>query len=157
MPANDSKYELSNEGIDKYFRSFGADYGGTVPKDRLPVVSNKFIIVNFDNHTGGGTHWALLYNCDPEQVVYFDSYGEPPPTSVQRWMDKTKKPQLINQQEIQALGSPWCGQYCIACAHCLHEGVSFKNFLSLFSLKPSQNDKNIARWAKQLHNQLEAS
>ena len=35
-------------------------------------------IINLDDQTGPGTHW-VCYVISPRNVIYFDSYGLPPP------------------------------------------------------------------------------
>lgn len=151
---SNDRYELSNEDLDKAFSDYPS-YGGCFPKDTLPKPTNKFYVINLDNHTGGGTHWVLLYNCHPTDVVYFDSYGEPPPEQVMTWMHKSGKSHVqMNQQEIQSLGTPWCGYYCMAAAEHLQSGETLQQFVDLFDLNPTVNDKRIAPQAKQVFKQL---
>ena len=41
-------------------------------------------IINLDNSDGPGTHW-VAYVIDPRGIVYFDSYGLPPPREFMRY------------------------------------------------------------------------
>ena len=38
-------------------------------------------IVNLDSVEGAGTHW-VAYNACPDWLLYFDSYGLPPPAEL---------------------------------------------------------------------------
>ncbi len=140
---------LSNIQIDQFCASL-PHYGGCFAKDQMPKkMEDLFYIINMQDSTGGGTHWVLLYNCNPHAVVYFDSYGQPPPKSIQAYMDRTHKFQQVNQQEIQQLNSDWCGYYCIVVARGLLQGAPFSGIISRgFSTNPNVNDKDISQWVK---------
>ena len=138
---------LSNIQIDRIARSIPG-YGGCYAKDQIPrSAAPRWYIVNMQNHTGGGTHWVLLYNCRPSSVIYFDSYGEVPPTEVQRFMDRTRKRQYINQEEVQQLNSDWCGWYCLTVAKQLVAGKSLAAVVHSFSTNPDVNDAAMLRSA----------
>lgn len=61
-----------------------------------------------------GTHWTALANRPRDNyVMYFDSFGLPPPTEVLRYLRKSGKRVLGTTNEIQGFKSKNCGWYCI--------------------------------------------
>jgi hypothetical protein len=143
-----SEGELSNFQIDNICKLMSG-YGGCISKDQLPSnITNKFYVVNMQNHSGGGTHWVLLYNCKQNLIIYFDSYGEPPPRQIQTYMNQTGKQQQISQEEIQQLNSAWCGEYFIEVAQKLNAGQQLSTIIKDFSTNPDVNDSNMKREAR---------
>lgn len=138
--------ELSNDDIDRCFAG-DSDYGGCFSKDRLPKsLGSKFYVVNMqDEEKGNGTHWTMVYDCKPSEVIYMDSMGEVPPQSVKKLMNKTRKKQLINRFQLQPMGSSSCGWWCIAVAKALEKGVPMEDFILHFDMHdPEKNDKTLA-------------
>lgn len=86
-------------------------FGGCFSRDDLPSpLQDKYYIVNLDSKTGPGSHWVLLDNRRPDQCIYIDSYGQPPPELVAKAMQATGKSDLFyNDADVQALGSQCCG------------------------------------------------
>lgn len=126
--------ELSNDQIDNHFKGDAA-YGGCYAKDEMPRnLAGKFVILNMQNSDDGqGTHWVLLYNCKPKQVIYFDSMGEVPPVKVKEFMNRTGKKQVFNKYQLQPLNSTSCGWWDIAAATAFQHGQSLSQFVSHFS------------------------
>jgi hypothetical protein len=133
--------ELSNHQIDGVFKS-NPRYAGCVSKDHLPHdLDSKFVIVNLEDSTkGDGTHWVLLYNCDPGSVKYFDPVGEVPPVVIARYMNTTHKKSSINKTDLQPLGTSSCGWWCIFAAKMFLAGQSLPQVLSHFSSNPHANN-----------------
>lgn len=101
-------------------------------------------------------HWVALYNRLPDKVIYFDSYGEPPPEQVMTWIRKTGKKHLImSRQQIQALDSPWCGYYCLTFIHSMQHGQGLTKFIRQFSDNPTINDRKMAIEAKKIFHMLQ--
>lgn len=136
--------ELSNVDIDQMASSLRG-YGGCMSKDELPrSLGRKFYVVNMqDSNKGGGTHWVLTDNRG-KQVIYFDSMGEVPPTSIKSRMKATGKKQVINNIELQPMGSVTCGWWCLAAAKALQH-MSLSDFVREFSPQDFKaNDKQLA-------------
>lgn len=135
--------ELSNIQIDKKCQN-NPNYGGCYSKDQLPKpLSNKFYVVNMQDHNAGnGTHWVLLFNCKPNIVIYFDSMGEgTPPTQIAKAMKSTGKKPQYNTTEMQTLGSSSCGWWCLACAkYLLQPNSTLPKFIQHFSIVPAENE-----------------
>jgi hypothetical protein len=147
LPKGKGMPELSNVQIDEYFHS-NPDYAGCFAKDELPMdMGNKFAILNMQNsRDGGGTHWVLLYNVDPKQVVYFDSMGEVPPVKIKQFMNRTGKKQVVNKLQLQPLKSSSCGWWDIAAAVAFEKGQSLSQFVSHFSQHDIEgNDSDLHR------------
>jgi len=70
-------------------------------------------------------------------------------------MDQTGKPhKAVSIKEVQGLGTPWCGYYCIDVASRLSAGETFTHILHSYSNQPKQNDKAMGVRAKQLYSQM---
>ncbi len=83
-----------------------------------------------------GTHWVAVYN-DPEYkyAEYFDSYGMPPPTKVQSYLETSGKPILFSTMQIQRLGTNECGYLCIKYIQSRTTGIQPYNILYNKKLK----------------------
>lgn len=100
----------------------------------LKIKSIECSIVNLDDSDGPGTHWVAYYN-HPRlpYVLYFDSYGMPPPNQLAAYLLKAGKPLKYNSTQYQVTDSNACGYYCIFLLNQLHEGkpvydVLYKQF-----------------------------
>jgi hypothetical protein len=118
-------------------------FGGSFSKDMLPFPPQpKFYILNLDKSTGPGTHWVLLYNVRPSHVIYFDSFGMPPPRIVNKYMNQTGKRIVINKVNLQNIKSNCCGWYCLYVATNLRASPreSLQSILRAFTCKTNNND-----------------
>ncbi len=78
-------------------------------------------IINLADHTMQGTHWISLYLDSNKDTAYFDSFGQPMPTEVLKFIKRFGAKHIwVNKKEIQSYDSGWCGIYCLmfirACA-----------------------------------------
>ena len=48
-------------------------------------------IVNLDSAEGAGTHW-VAYDARPDRLLYFDSYGLPPPAELIHYLRARGRP-----------------------------------------------------------------
>lgn len=60
--------------------------------------------------TGGGTHWTCFQVVN-DHVIYFDSFGLPPPPEIRQFCMSKKI--YIFPHQIQEIKSDACGYYCI--------------------------------------------
>jgi activator of 2-hydroxyglutaryl-CoA dehydratase len=107
-------------------------YLSSYSKSNLPSqqkAKGKWFIVNLDSGPPG-THWVLVYNCEPELCSYFDSYGVEPPTEVKKFMIDTNKECEYNDLQLQALGSTQCGWWCMYVASQMEKGQSLVNIVA---------------------------
>lgn len=142
---------LSNDDLDSIFRSCinkynGYTYCGCYPKNKIPrmVGDNWFCIVNMsDDKSHGkelpGTHWMAMGRIRGTPF-YFDSYGVIPPTEIESYFPD-KENMVWSHKEIQELGTPNCGFFCVAACLwlCRKNGESceeaLKSFLDQFDHK----------------------
>jgi hypothetical protein len=98
--------ELSNVDIDRYFKG-DPNYSPAISKNQISTnLDGKFTVVNMqDSDKGGGTHWVLLYDVRPDEVIWFDSMGQVPPRKAAAFMKQTGKTRIYNPLELQAMGS----------------------------------------------------
>jgi hypothetical protein len=95
-------------------------------KDELPnkLKFNVGYIINLQNSEdeegkqNEGSHWtALQVNKYPSgliEPIYFDPYGQPPPESVKKFVEKCGKHLPYTDKDVQSLLAGVCGYYCAA-------------------------------------------
>ncbi len=120
-------------------------FGGVYARNTLRSIScehNKFYIVNLNEQHESGSHWLAIVNFD--RCYYFDSYAAPPPIEIEKFVSDTKEV-VVNHFRLQALGSIWCGYYCIYVINKICEGKSFYDILLEFDPNDYEsNDRTIA-------------
>ena len=69
----------SNVQIDQYL-SGHPGYRGAFPADSLPpnISPGDSLVVNYDNHNDGGSHWVAMRFPPDAPAEYFDSFGFAP-------------------------------------------------------------------------------
>ena len=120
-------------------------YGGKYSRDNLPVLKNKFYIVNLDDKHGEGTHWILIYNVKDKDCIYFDSFGIDPPEEVLKRMRDTKKRVLMNEFRIQDINSFMCGYFCNYVIKHLKNGRPYHEILLDFSSNDFKKNDEIMK------------
>jgi len=90
-------------------------FGGVFARDRASITKKKeknvAFIVNTDPSTKSGEHWVAFY-FTPEEVFYFDSYGNPPQHKRFATLMKKRKKASFFHQRLQGSGET-CGEYCL--------------------------------------------
>ena len=89
---------------------------GTFNRDTLPkqIKDTENAIINMDNEVGLGTHWIAFFNASKfKHVLYFDSFGLPPPKEVEKYLRTSGKKIMLSSAQIQSNKSILCGYYCI--------------------------------------------
>lgn len=99
-------------------------------KDNFKILKNGFYICNLDKKTGSGTHWTAFYAID-DYILYFDSFGLPPPKEIVKFCKK--KTIIYNSQQIQDINSDACGYYCILFIKYFNDNI--KNIKYIISKK----------------------
>ncbi len=117
---------LSDKDLWSLSKKMNVPLEQVVFKDELkkPLKYNKSYIINMedakskDGKKNAGTHWVCFqvnqYNNGKKEGIYFDSYGVPPPTSVQKFVGGHIP---HNERDIQSLMNSACGWYCMAFLH----------------------------------------
>lgn len=81
---------------------------------KLNPVPNCYII-NMANSDTHGSHWVALYLESPARAAYFDSFGEPNPVEITKFVNRFGCSDIIySKKEIQNINSGWCGQFSLA-------------------------------------------
>lgn len=125
------------------------------PSDHLPDEIHKYpscFIVNVDSSAEPGSHWVAFYLSRPNQVEFFDSYGNDPtfykgPISE---FTSTYKNVKYNPMVLQSNVTAVCGQYCVYYLYCRCRGKSLKNIVSSFVTKHLCNDERVYNFARRL-------
>jgi len=113
-----------------------SNFRGVFLRDTLPNYPNKVEmgILNLDSVYNNGTHWTLYYK-NNEKCFYFDSFGHRPPKEL---MDYVKNKVWYSTDQLQELGTKYCGQLCVILAEILNKS---KNFIkSVYELKEILNE-----------------
>ena len=140
---------LSNFEIENICNDLKLNCIGVFSKDRLPAdkkVGTYF--VNMESYNDGdGTHWVCFRLFPNRKVIYFDSFGMPPPQEILDWTHSFK-PIATNNRQIQDVKSSLCGWFCICLDYFFTYDIcsnnvfdEFENFLSIWSPDTKKNDK----------------
>jgi len=142
-------YTTDQDLIDQC-RRYGIHLNGVFSKDRLPKTYHDggYIINLQDHNEGHGTHWTAFWiekgKSGKVECAYYDSFGAPPPTSVQHYLHRFGRIPY-NTLDIQNVNSGVCGYYVF---HWLlwmsrHGGTSLENrfnsYLRLWDENPEKN------------------
>lgn len=127
---------LTNFQIDDYYKN-ESRYEGCFSTDQLRKLygQRKFYILNLDSSKGPGTHFVLLYMCDKDVGIFYDSFGLPPDERILRYMKHYRKHNVRNLGEVQDPDSEACGWYAIMIADMLLKGKSFVDTVALFDTR----------------------
>lgn len=121
---------------------------GVFASDQLPRRMTHFpacFVSNVDKSTQPGSHWIAFYLPSPDEVEFFDSYGNEPlffrgsiSDYVSHFSHVTSNP-LTLQSPVTAV----CGQFCIFYVYYRCRGKSLKSFLSQFVSENICNDHRV--------------
>ena len=101
---------LSHLG-ERFRGAHAADYAGPPLERGQGIVFNIDKLVRDDGTAGSGTHWVSAVR-GAKDVVYFDSFGAPPPASILAWLSEGgTRPVHGSETRLQDLRSNACGYY----------------------------------------------
>ena len=132
--------------MQKYYQNehrFNAVYS----RDNLPKIKYGAYVINLDEYSDIGTHWAALY-VNNNDVTYFDSFGvEHIPKEIKTFINRSLsivlRPPLhvtTNIFRIQAYDSIMCRYFCIGFINFMLAGKTLTEYSNLFS--PNNYEKN---------------
>jgi hypothetical protein len=129
-------------------------YVGTFPSDTLETLQVKkypsCYIINSDKSGEPGEHWLCVYVDAPQSVIFFDSYA----LNLSRYkdihrfvhrlsgdLDSAQRGTIysLSGAPLQSDTSDVCGHWCIVFADLLSSGLTFEDFLKIFSSKSEQH------------------
>lgn len=132
-------------------------FKGVYAADQLPSASYKekeCYVVNTDPSYERGAHWLAIF-FDHSGGEFFDSYGYPPVTYNDSFMDFMEGSGLkwsYNKKRLQGTFSTVCGQYCVYYLVKRCNGKPMKTIVNAFGNAFDQNDKRVNRWFNHNYN-----
>ena len=131
-------HHLTNFKIQKYYQNEHR-FNGVYSRDNLPEIKDETYLINLDEYSDIGTHWAALYVSGANDVTYFDSLGVENNPKERRTFIGNKNIKT-NIFRIQAYDSIMCGYFCIGFIDFMLAGKTLTEFTNLFS--PNNFKKN---------------
>lgn len=136
--------------IDKALARFPG-FLGTFPIDKIPkkIKPGQGLVANFETQEQGGSHWVCCYYFKhPRNLVYFDSFGFPPPKRILKMLKRSAPCSYFSLPDFQEYHSNECGMFCIDfLAHAFTgetpTGVLRRNFIMHPSHKNEVSAKKI--------------
>lgn len=127
---------------DAYTRKYFLD---VFPSDHLPSEIQRYpacFVANDDASTDPGSHWVAFYVSGPNEVEFFDSYGNEPSFYAKTLSDFASRFSILtyNPLTLQSNISAVCGQYCIYYLYSRCRGRSLGDILSSFVTNNVCND-----------------
>ena len=126
-------------------------FKGVFSSDTIPYFNNseKFsLIVNLSKHNEIGTHFIGIFY-DKKYIYYFDSYGLPcliPQIKV--FLNSFQCEVYYNKRSIQSIESSLCGIFCLNFIYLLEKGMSFEEYIHLFTENTKHNDVLVLCYTK---------
>jgi hypothetical protein len=142
-----SDYTTTSPQLEEYAETLKLPLLGVISKDQLQgkIMIGSYIINLEDSDAGNGTHWVLL-KVMPQGIIYFDSFGLPPPKPVRQYIGKHKL--ASSNRQIQNVDGTTCGLFCLGCDHYLTHNLKrkdiyerFDDWLNMFKVNTKENDK----------------
>ena len=110
---------------------------GVKMRDEIPFTqpkTNECGILNLNTHWQSGSHWTCWYKRGKDRY-YFDSFGEPPPTELLRYLktpielDEDLPAIKCNAITVQHDQSKECGSLCLYVLKEMSRGFTFSSIL----------------------------
>lgn len=102
----------------------------TLPSNfKLPL----YLVVNLDKISQPGSHWVSVFINSNKQGIFLDSFGQPPPSAIESFLQKRTVSYEYSNVQLQAFDSKSCGLFsAVALVH-FHRNKTLKQFLSNFA------------------------
>ena len=113
------------------------NFAGVKMRDELKGKSkrNECGIINLNTSYESGSHWTCFYHDSNNDRYYFDSFGEPPPVELLKYLKSASEfdqdlPAIKrNSITVQHDESSECGSLCLFVLKQLSEGMSFPDII----------------------------
>src|SRR6266536_2138954 len=117
-------------------------FRGVFAIDQLPRKPHKpaLLVCNTDPHDRPGQHWIVIYLRDDDYGEYFDSFGQPPPTIFNNYLNRNCKYWTFSDRQLQSVISRFCGHYCIYYSLWRSRGMDINAVTTRFSTDTAVND-----------------
>lgn len=140
--------ELSNFEIDIMLKRYN-NYGGCIAKNETNKIKNgKFYIMNLNNSNQSGSHWTYLSNKHDNIIYYIDSFGAPPPESIEKYAKEHGKSIFYNKRVLQALDASSCGFFTVFVSDQFKAGKTFDQVINMFSDSVDENERMLKEYFK---------
>lgn len=115
-------------------------FQGVFSRDEAPRLKpSNSLILNLDPGLSG-THWVGLKKT-PSKLLYFDSFGTPPPQSVVNMYGKDNI--MYNSKQIQGIKSTSCGYFTVLFLKSVGNIKQYNKFVNTFCCDVMVNEKII--------------
>ena len=112
------------------------NFAGVKMRDELKgaAKTKECGIINFNTSSEPGSHWTSYY-CDGDTRIYFDSFGEPPPLELLKYLKSdlefSKNLPVIKRSAltVQHDQSSECGSLCLYVLKQLSLGTPFEDII----------------------------
>ena len=147
-PLPDDITEVERETNDEELRQWGAQHVpgfiGVVARSDLPLLypygramkpgTSAVLNLDYGDYARGGTHWTGMRVGEDEPVVlYFDSYGEPPPREVTLRAKADGRTVLYSDVMYQGINETNCGPRALAALKMLADGAAAGKEMASFA------------------------
>ena len=131
---------LSHDRVTKQY------FLGVFSSDQLPAMVMSYpacFVCNTDRSTEPGSHWIAFYIISPNEVEFFDSFGNEPAAFQGPILNFASRYSRVTYNPMQSNVTAVCGQYCIYYLYSKCKGQSLNFFLSFFVFKNMCNDYRV--------------
>lgn len=121
---------------------------GVFASDQLPRSIARFpacFVCNVDDSRRPGSHWVAFYLPSPDEVEFFDSYGNEPAFfkgPILNFFSQFSHA-VFNPQPLQSFVTAVCGQFCVYFIFYRCHGKTLKQFLLQFGSEKMCNDQRV--------------
>ena len=113
------------------------NFEGVKMRDEIKGKSmlNECGIINLNTSYQSGSHWTCFYHDSNNHCYYFDSFGEPPPVELLKYLKSDSDfnqdlPSIKrNSLTVQHDHSSECGSLCLYVLKQLSEGIPFPDII----------------------------
>jgi hypothetical protein len=121
---------------------------GVFAVDKLPTPTAFpcCLIQNLDTSKQKGSHWTAIYIDHDRYGFYFDSYGNCPTKTIERYLKRNCYDYMHNGKLVQGIYSSCCGQHCLFCLFHKANGKSFEEIIDSYSNDLEENDNLVTEF-----------
>lgn len=142
-----------NRIMNKY-KWMSEEFCGVIPIDYLPkhrVERPCSFIVNSDKSSLPGQHWFAIHLPKNGSIEYFDSFGfKPLNNEVYEFFKLNENNWKYNKFQIQNIRSKSCGKICALFLLYRNKGLTYKDFINIFSKNTEINELLVKQLYKRL-------
>jgi hypothetical protein len=131
---------MNTRDIERALKRCGPKFRGVFSCDRLPA-GRGLMVCNTDPHDKPGKHWiAINIDADGRHGEYFDSLGQPPSTTFERFLNERCEEWIFNERQLQSVISRFCGHYCVYYCMLRSRGIDMRRVVNQFTDDTGFND-----------------